>query len=99
MCLLASSSDYIHETIYQYRARAAVGMVNFYDIVIKSPGGPEVLSQSKRPRPKRDHHEGLITTSLGVNCPDVIQRSRAYLPHPTCQGWMLDYSDHKPILL
>jgi len=74
-------------------------MVNSDDIVINSPGVPEVLSQSERTRPKLDHDEGLITISLRVHCPDVIQRSRAYLAHPTCQGLKLDYSGHKPILL
>jgi NADPH2:quinone reductase len=50
-------------------------------IVIRSPGGPEVLVPQERPVPVPGEHEVLVkVAAAGVNRPDVMQRKGLYPP-------------------
>jgi NADPH2:quinone reductase len=52
-------------------------------IVIRSPGGPEVLVPQERPVPVPGAHEVLVKVAVaGVNRPDVMQRKGLYPPPP-----------------
>jgi NADPH:quinone reductase len=52
-------------------------------IVIREPGGPEVLVPTEVPMPKPGRGEVLIkVAAAGVNRPDVLQRMGAYPPPP-----------------
>lgn len=52
-------------------------------IEIKSPGGPEVLSPTRRPVPQPAAGEVLVAVeAAGVNRPDVLQRQGGYAPPP-----------------
>jgi NADPH:quinone reductase-like Zn-dependent oxidoreductase len=52
-------------------------------IVIRSPGGPEVLVPQERPVPVPGEHEVLVkVAAAGVNRPDVMQRKGLYPPPP-----------------
>src|SRR5882757_8372104 len=52
-------------------------------IVIRSPGGPEMLVQQERPVPLPGEHEVLVkVAAAGVNRPDVMQRKGLYPPPP-----------------
>lgn len=52
-------------------------------IVIKQPGGPEVLQTAERPVPEPASNEVLIkVVAAGVNRPDVFQRKGNYPPPP-----------------
>ena len=52
-------------------------------IVIRSPGGPEVLEPQERPVPVLGEHEVLVkVAAAGVNRPDVMQRKGLYPPPP-----------------
>jgi putative PIG3 family NAD(P)H quinone oxidoreductase len=52
-------------------------------IVIRSPGGPEVLVPQERPVPAPGEHEVLVkVAAAGVNRPDVMQRKGLYPPPP-----------------
>ena len=52
-------------------------------IVIKAPGGPEVLVAAERPVPVPDPGEILIRVgAAGVNRPDIMQRRGQYPPPP-----------------
>src|SRR5580704_3946157 len=50
-------------------------------IVIRAPGGPEMLVPQERPVPPLGNHELLVkVAAAGVNRPDVIQRKGLYPP-------------------
>src|SRR5260370_35448156 len=50
-------------------------------IVIRSPGGPEMLVPQERPVPLPGEHEVLVkVAAAGVNRPDVMQRKGLYPP-------------------
>jgi NADPH2:quinone reductase len=50
-------------------------------IVIRAPGGPEMLVPQERPVPPLGNHEVLVkVAAAGVNRPDVIQRKGLYPP-------------------
>lgn len=50
-------------------------------IVIKQPGGPEVLQVTERPIPEPNKNEVLIKVSAaGINRPDIAQRKGHYPP-------------------
>jgi NADPH2:quinone reductase len=52
-------------------------------IVIRSPGGPEMLVPQERPVPTPGEHEVLVkVAAAGVNRPDVMQRKGLYPPPP-----------------
>jgi NADPH2:quinone reductase len=52
-------------------------------IVIRSPGGPEMLIPQERPVPPPGEHEVLVkVAAAGVNRPDVMQRKGLYPPPP-----------------
>ncbi len=52
-------------------------------IVIREPGGPEVLTLTDLPAPEPRAHEVLIkVAAAGVNRPDVLQRMGLYPPPP-----------------
>jgi NADPH:quinone reductase len=52
-------------------------------IVIRSPGGPDVLVPQERPVPVPGAHEILVkVAAAGVNRPDVMQRKGLYPPPP-----------------
>jgi NADPH2:quinone reductase len=52
-------------------------------IVIRSPGGPDVLVPQERPVPVPGPHEVLVKiAAAGVNRPDVMQRKGLYPPPP-----------------
>jgi NADPH2:quinone reductase len=52
-------------------------------IVIRSPGGPEMLVPQERPVPSLGEHEVLVkVAAAGVNRPDVMQRKGLYPPPP-----------------
>ncbi len=52
-------------------------------IVIRSPGGPEMLVPQERPVPQLGEHEVLVkVAAAGVNRPDVMQRKGLYPPPP-----------------
>jgi NADPH2:quinone reductase len=52
-------------------------------IVIRSPGGPEMLVPQERPVPPPGEHEVLVqVAAAGVNRPDVMQRKGLYPPPP-----------------
>src|SRR5580692_9851146 len=52
-------------------------------IVIRSPGGPEMLVPQERPVPPPGEHEVLVkVAAAGVNRPDVMQRRGLYPPPP-----------------
>ncbi|MEM6896550.1 MAG: NAD(P)H-quinone oxidoreductase, partial [Pseudomonadota bacterium] len=53
-------------------------------IEISQPGGPEVLTETVRPRPVAGHGQVVIRVAYaGVNRPDALQRAGAYAPPPT----------------
>ncbi len=50
-------------------------------IVIRAPGGPDMLVPEERPVPPLGEHEVLVkVTAAGVNRPDVMQRKGLYPP-------------------
>jgi len=52
-------------------------------IVIRSPGGPDMLVPQERPVPPPGEHEVLVkVAAAGVNRPDVMQRKGLYPPPP-----------------
>ncbi|MEC7258260.1 MAG: alcohol dehydrogenase catalytic domain-containing protein, partial [Pseudomonadota bacterium] len=52
-------------------------------IEITAPGGPEVLQETQRPRPKAGQGEVVIRVAFaGVNRPDALQRAGSYAPPP-----------------
>src|SRR5258708_2261560 len=52
-------------------------------IVIRSPGGPDMLEPQERPVPPPGEHEVLVKiAAAGVNRPDVMQRKGLYPPPP-----------------
>ena len=52
-------------------------------IVIRSPGGPDMLVPQERPVPVPGEHEVLVkVAAAGVNRPDVMQRKGLYPPPP-----------------
>ena len=52
-------------------------------MVIRSPGGPEMLVPQERPVPVPGEHEVLVqVAAAGVNRPDVMQRKGLYPPPP-----------------
>src|SRR5580693_10541230 len=52
-------------------------------IVIRSPGGPDVLVPQERPVQAPGEHEMLVkVAAAGVNRPDVMQRKGLYPPPP-----------------
>jgi len=52
-------------------------------IVIRSPGGPDMLVPQERPVPALGAHEVLVkVAAAGVNRPDVMQRKGLYPPPP-----------------
>ena len=52
-------------------------------VAIPTPGGPDALTPTKRPRPIPRAGEILIrVAAAGVNRPDVLQRQGAYAPPP-----------------
>jgi NADPH:quinone reductase len=52
-------------------------------IVIRSPGGPDMLVAEERPVPPPGEHEVLVkVAAAGVNRPDVMQRKGLYPPPP-----------------
>jgi NADPH2:quinone reductase len=52
-------------------------------IVIRSPGGPEMLVPRERPVPQPGEHEVLVkVAAAGVNRPDVMQCKGLYPPPP-----------------
>jgi NADPH2:quinone reductase len=52
-------------------------------IVIRAPGGPEMLVPQERPVPAPGDHEVLVkVAAAGVNRPDVMQRKGLYPPPP-----------------
>ncbi|MEX0370341.1 MAG: NAD(P)H-quinone oxidoreductase [Tateyamaria sp.] len=53
-------------------------------IEISTPGGPEVLQATRRPRPIAAHGQVVIEVAwAGVNRPDALQRAGLYNPPPT----------------
>jgi NADPH2:quinone reductase len=52
-------------------------------IVIRAPGGPDMLVPEERPVPPPGEHEVLVKVAAsGVNRPDVMQRKGLYPPPP-----------------
>ena len=52
-------------------------------VAIPSPGGPEALTPTTRPRPSPRAGEILVrVAAAGVNRPDVLQRQGFYAPPP-----------------
>ena len=52
-------------------------------IVIRSPGGPDMLVPQERPVPPPGEHELLVkVVAAGINRPDVMQRKGLYPPPP-----------------
>src|ERR1700738_366077 len=52
-------------------------------IVIRAPGGPDMLVPEERPVPLPGAHEVLVkVAAAGVNRPDVMQRKGLYPPPP-----------------
>lgn len=52
-------------------------------IVIRAPGGPEMLTPVERPLPVPDEREILVRVhAAGVNRPDIMQRRGQYPPPP-----------------
>jgi NADPH2:quinone reductase len=52
-------------------------------IVIRSPGGPDMLVPQERPVPPPGEHELLVkVAAAGINRPDVMQRKGLYPPPP-----------------
>src|SRR6202163_298251 len=52
-------------------------------IVIRAPGGPDMLVPQERPVPLPGEHEVLVkVAAAGVNRPDVRQRKGLYPPPP-----------------
>src|ERR1700726_3736486 len=52
-------------------------------IVIRAPGGPDMLVPEERPVPPPGQHEVLVkVAAAGVNRPDVMQRRGLYPPPP-----------------
>jgi len=52
-------------------------------IVIRSPGGPDMLVPQERPVPPPGEHEVLVkVAAAGINRPDVMQRKGLYPPPP-----------------
>jgi NADPH2:quinone reductase len=52
-------------------------------IVIRAPGGPDMLVPEERPVPPPGQHEVLVkVAAAGVNRPDVMQRKGLYPPPP-----------------
>jgi NADPH2:quinone reductase len=52
-------------------------------IVIRAPGGPDMLVPEERPVPPPGEHEVLVkVAAAGVNRPDVMQRRGLYPPPP-----------------
>ena len=52
-------------------------------VAIVTPGGPEALTPTKRPRPSAGAGEILVrVAAAGVNRPDVLQRQGMYTPPP-----------------
>jgi len=52
-------------------------------VAIVTPGGPEALTPTKRPRPSPGAGEILVrVAAAGVNRPDVLQRQGMYTPPP-----------------
>jgi NADPH2:quinone reductase len=52
-------------------------------IVIRAPGGPDMLVPEERPVPTPGQHEVMVkVTAAGVNRPDVMQRRGLYPPPP-----------------
>src|ERR1700681_1471933 len=52
-------------------------------IVIRAPGGPDMLVPQERPVPPLGEHEVLVkVAAAGVNRPDVMQRKGLYPPPP-----------------
>ncbi len=52
-------------------------------IEISEPGGPEVLRETTRPRPRAAQGQVVIKVAwAGVNRPDALQRAGAYAPPP-----------------
>ena len=52
-------------------------------IVIRAPGGPDMLEPQERPVPPPGEHEVLVKiAAAGVNRPDVMQRKGLYPPPP-----------------
>jgi len=52
-------------------------------VAIVTPGGPEALTPTKRPRPSPGAGEFLVrVAAAGVNRPDVLQRQGMYTPPP-----------------
>jgi NADPH2:quinone reductase len=52
-------------------------------IVIRAPGGPDMLVPEERPVPPLGEHEVLVkVAAAGVNRPDVMQRKGLYPPPP-----------------
>jgi NADPH2:quinone reductase len=52
-------------------------------IVIRAPGGPDMLVPEERPVPPLGEHEMLVkVAAAGVNRPDVMQRRGLYPPPP-----------------
>ena len=50
-------------------------------IVIRAPGGPDMLVPQERPVPPPGEHEVLVkVAAAGVNRPDVMQRQGLYPP-------------------
>lgn len=52
-------------------------------VEISTPGGPEVLTLTDRPRPEAGHGQMVIEVAYaGVNRPDALQRAGMYNPPP-----------------
>src|ERR1700732_4276662 len=52
-------------------------------IVLRAPGGPDMLLPQERPVPPPGEHEVLVkVAAAGVNRPDVMQRKGLYPPPP-----------------
>ncbi|MEO0937754.1 MAG: NAD(P)H-quinone oxidoreductase [Pseudomonadota bacterium] len=52
-------------------------------VEISTPGGPEVLTLTDRPRPEAGHGQVVIEVAYaGVNRPDALQRAGMYNPPP-----------------
>ncbi|MGR3465700.1 NAD(P)H-quinone oxidoreductase [Limimaricola sp.] len=55
--------------------------MNMRAVEIARPGGPEVLRETTRPRPKPGHGDVVIGVAFaGLNRPDALQRAGAYAP-------------------
>ncbi|MEM6940668.1 MAG: NAD(P)H-quinone oxidoreductase [Pseudomonadota bacterium] len=53
-------------------------------VEISTPGGPEVLTPTQRPKPVPGHAQVVIKVAFaGVNRPDALQRAGLYAPPPT----------------